>query len=78
MTANAVVTKTATPAVHPARPGTSTAANSAATIETAAVVPQVEIQSLHPTRKPAYSPNAYRENTYWPPERGSIAPSSAI
>src|SRR5580698_1984666 len=50
---------------------------SAMTIETAAAVPQVESQSLHPTMKPAYSPIARREKLYWPPLRGIEAPSSA-
>ena len=36
-----------------------------------------EIQSLQPTMNPGYSPSARRTNTYWPPDLGSIAPSSA-
>ena len=47
------------------------------TIATAAAVPQVESQSLHPTMKPAYSPIARREKLYCPPLRGIDAPSSA-
>src|SRR5580704_2516434 len=50
---------------------------SAMTMETAAAVPHVESQSLHPTMKPAYSPMARREKLYWPPLRGIEAPSSA-
>src|SRR5882672_649463 len=47
------------------------------TMATAAAVPQVESQSLHPTIKPAYSPMARREKLYCPPLRGMEAPSSA-
>ena len=36
----------------------------------------MEIQSLQPTMNPGYSPSARRTNTYWPPDLGSIAPSS--
>src|SRR5215470_19047547 len=48
------------------------------TMATAAFVPQVESQSLQPTRKPAYSPTPRRAKLYWPPLRGIIAPNSAM
>jgi hypothetical protein len=38
--------------------GNSATENSPMTIDTAAAVPAVEIQSLHPTMKPGYSPSA--------------------
>src|ERR1700676_2726363 len=61
----------------PARAGKKSRLYSAMTMETAAAVPHVESQSLHPTIKPAYSPMARREKLYWPPLRGIEAPSSA-
>src|SRR5580700_11302467 len=61
----------------PARVGKKSRLYSAMTMETAAAVPHVESQSLHPTMKPAYSPMARREKLYWPPLRGIAAPSSA-
>jgi hypothetical protein len=76
-TANTTMTVVAIVVALAASPGNSATENSPITMETAAAVPAVEIQSLHPTMKPGYSPSAYRENTYWPPERGIIAPSSA-
>src|SRR5437763_7091458 len=48
------------------------------TMATAAAVPQVESQSLQPTRKPAYSPRPRREKLYWPPLSGMAAASSAM
>src|SRR5271155_2629313 len=62
----------------PATSGKRSPLYSAITIPTAAAVPQVESQSLHPTIKPAYSPIARREKLYCPPLRGIDAPSSAI
>src|SRR5579872_172661 len=47
------------------------------TIDTAAVLAHVESQSLHPITNPGNDPNACRANTYWPPDLGNIAPSSA-
>src|SRR5580704_1636094 len=61
----------------PASTGKRSRLYSAMTIETAAAVPHVESQSLHPTMKPAYSPMARREKLYCPPLRGIDAPSSA-
>ena len=72
-----MVTKVATATVLPAKAGSSAPVYSPMTIATAAVVPQVEIQSLQPTIKPAYGPSARRAKLYWPPERGIIVPSSA-
>src|SRR5579859_189518 len=61
----------------PASIGKRSPLYSAITIPTAAAVPQVESQSLHPTMNPAYSPIARREKLYCPPLRGIAAPSSA-
>src|SRR5579859_7693629 len=61
----------------PASTGKRSPLYSAITIPTAAAVPQVESQSLHPTMNPAYSPIARREKLYCPPLRGIAAPSSA-
>jgi hypothetical protein len=61
----------------PLSAGKSAPANSPMTSETAAAEPHVEIQSLQPTIKPAYSPKAYRAKTYCPPDFGIIAPNSA-
>src|SRR5687767_11014966 len=72
-----MTTADATYADRPAIAGTSTPSDSASTIDTAAELPHVEIQSLQPTTNPAYSPMPARANTYCPPDRGSIAPSSA-
>src|SRR6185312_1202873 len=55
--------------------GTKTIAYSATTIVMAALVPQVEIQSLRPTTNPAYVTKALCATTNCPPERGSIAPN---
>src|SRR5947207_2279498 len=74
--AKTIATVAAIATAFPLSVGKSAPANSPITSETAAAEPQVEIQSLHPTMKPAYSPNAYRAKTYCPPERGIIAPSS--
>src|SRR5208282_2453365 len=62
----------------PASMGKRSPLYSAITIPTAAAVPHVESQSLHPTMNPAYSPIARREKLYCPPLRGIEAPSSAI
>src|SRR5271163_390130 len=61
----------------PASSGTRSPLYSPITMPTAAAVPQVESQSLQPTMKPAYSPNARREKLYCPPLRGMAAPNSA-
>ncbi len=45
----------------PASTGKKSRLYSAITMESAAAVPLVESQSLHPTMKPAYSPMARRE-----------------
>src|SRR6185369_5059318 len=76
-TPNTIAIAAATAGPLPLRAGKSAPENVPATSATAAVEPHVEIQSLQPTMKPAYSPSAYRSNTYWPPDRGIIAPSSA-
>src|ERR1051325_116864 len=76
-TANSIFTAAAIPALLPATVGISASENVPTTSATAAVEPHEEIQSLQPTINPAYSPSAYRENTYCPPERGIIVPSSA-
>src|SRR5688572_4693297 len=55
-TVNAATSAAARYALRPANAGTSAAADSASTIDTAATLPQVEIQSFHPTTNPAYSP----------------------
>src|SRR4051812_32988331 len=46
-------------------------------MDAAAIAAALEIQSVHPITKPAYSPIARRANTYCPPDLGSIAASSA-
>src|ERR1700722_7753030 len=74
---NAQIMPTAVFGSCPARAGKKSRLYSAMTMETAAAVPHVESQSLHPTMKPAYSPIARREKLYWPPLRGIAAPSSA-
>ena len=56
--AKTTVTAVAIAAARPVSDGTSATENSPTTSETAAVVPQVEIQSLQPTMKPGYSPSA--------------------
>src|SRR5580704_17939036 len=73
-------TMTATAIIFPcpASTGKRCPLYSAITIPTAAAVPHVESQSLHPTTNPAYSPIARREKLYWPPLRGIDAPSSAM
>src|SRR5579862_916759 len=71
------MTPTAIAFTCPASAGTRSPLYSAITIPTAAAVPQVESQSLHPTMNPAYSPMARREKLYCPPLRGIAAPSSA-
>ncbi len=76
--AKKIVTPAAISVSRPASAGTSAALYSPITIETAAVVPHVESQSLQPTMNPAYGPSARCEKAYCPPARGIIAPSSAI
>ena len=63
----ATAVATATAPRFPLSAGKSAPANSPIKRDTPAVEPQVEIQSLQPTRKPAYSPNAWRAKTYCPP-----------
>src|SRR5580658_3239460 len=72
------MTATAIIFTWPASTGKRWPLYSAITIPTAAAVPHVESQSLHPTMKPAYSPIARREKLYCPPLRGIDAPNSAI
>src|ERR1700722_13648784 len=74
---NAQIMPTAIVGSCPARAGKKSRLYSAMTMESAAAVPHVESQSLHPTMKPAYSPMARREKLYCPPLRGIEAPSSA-
>src|SRR5579863_2023718 len=76
-TPNPRMTLTAIALTWPDSMGTRSPLYSAITMPTAAAVPQVESQSLHPTMKPAYSPMARREKLYWPPLRGIAAPNSA-
>src|SRR5258708_2501435 len=64
--------------VLPARMGKRSPLYSAMTMETAAAAPQEESQSRQPTMNPAESPRARREKLYWPPLRGTAAPSSAM
>src|SRR5258705_12933097 len=72
------ITTTAIVFTWPASGAISSPLYSPITMATAAAVPQVESQSLHPTIKPAYSPSARLEKLYWPPLRGMAAPSSAM
>src|SRR5580693_2169610 len=72
------MTRTAIIFTCPASTGKRSPLYSAITIPTAAAVPHVESQSLHPTMNPAYSPMARREKLYCPPLRGMDAPNSAI
>src|SRR5688572_5655501 len=74
---NAAMTADAVTAAGGAERGASAASASPSTMDTAATLPDVEIQSLHPTTNAGYSPSAPRANTYCPPDRGIIAPSSA-
>src|SRR5271156_1900129 len=74
---NPTMTETAISFTCPAKTGKRSPLYSAITMPTAAAVPHVESQSLHPTMKPAYSPMARREKLYCPPLRGMAAPSSA-
>src|SRR5436309_1857427 len=62
-TAKATATEDATNNSRPASAGKSTLAYSPMTSATAATVPHVESQSLHPTTKPGYSPRARRAKT---------------
>src|SRR5256714_9155785 len=62
-TAKATATEDATVNSRPASEGVRTLAYSPMTSETAATVPHVESQSLHPTTKPGYSPKARRAKT---------------
>src|SRR4029077_2780889 len=71
------ITETAIIFTCPASIGKSSPLYSAITMPTAAAVPQVESQLLHPTMNPAYSPMARREKLYCPPLRGMAAPNSA-
>ena len=57
--------------------GTSGSRYSVITIAPSDMAPQTEIQSVHPTTKPGYSPKPRRTITYWPPDRVIIAPGSA-
>src|SRR5882672_4948550 len=69
----ATTTAIATASGFPLSRGKRAPANSPIRSETPAAEPHVEIQSLQPTRKPAYSPNAWRAKTYCPPDFGIIA-----
>src|SRR6185437_9736815 len=77
MAVNTRTVAAATHLDHAAMAGTSTPTDSPITIDTAAVLAFVDNQSLHPMTNPVYEPNACLANTYCPPDRGSIAPSSA-
>jgi hypothetical protein len=61
--AKPTVTAAATSRERPESDGASTPAYSPITSATAAAVPHVESQSLHPTTKPGYSPSARRTKT---------------
>src|SRR5688500_3627194 len=63
-TAKKIATAAATAAAFPLSAGMSAPEKVPITNATAAVEPHDEIQSLQPTINPAYSPSAYRENTY--------------
>src|SRR5688572_25229286 len=63
-TVNATITADATYAVRSATPGTIAPSDSASTIDTAAALPHVEIQSFQPTTNPAYSPIPVRAKMY--------------
>src|SRR5688500_12805007 len=73
-----MVTVTATSVPEVASDGHSAPVSSPRAMAPAAIDAALEIQSLHPMTKPAYSPMARRAYTYWPPDFGSIAASSAI
>src|SRR6185437_4883127 len=77
MAVNTTTVAVATHFPNGAIAGTSSPTDVPITIDTAAVLAHVDNQSLHPITKPVYGPNACRANTYCPPDRGSIAPSSA-
>src|SRR5436190_850471 len=59
------------------REGQNSADSAPSPIDAAAIAAALEIQSVQPMTKPAYSPMARRANTYCPPDCGSIAASSA-
>ena len=65
------------PAVAPsARPSSSTCSTATRAMK-ASAGETITVSSTHPKRKARGRPKASRRNTYWPPARGSIAPSSA-